>query len=124
MKVLLSIKPEFAEKILNGTKKFEFRKNVFKREGIKKVVIYSTMPVGKVVGEFEINEIIQETPELLWNKTKDFSGISREFFDDYYIGKENAVAIGVGEITEYDTPLCLSTLGKNIVAPQSYRYLS
>ena len=30
MKVLLSIKPEFAEKILNGTKRFEFRKGIFK----------------------------------------------------------------------------------------------
>jgi predicted transcriptional regulator len=124
MKVLLSIKPEFVEKILNGTKKFEFRKSAFKREGIKKVVIYATMPVGKIVGEFEINGIIQDLPETLWSKTKEFSGISREFFDDYYIGKESAVAIGVGEITKYDIPLCLSTLGKNIVAPQSYRYLS
>ena len=29
MKVLLSIKPEFADKIFNGTKKYEFRKEIF-----------------------------------------------------------------------------------------------
>jgi predicted transcriptional regulator len=124
MKVLLSIKPEFVEKILNGTKKFEFRKRSFKREGVNKVVIYSTMPVGKVVGEFEINDIIKEVPDMLWDKTKEFSGISRQFFDEYYIGKEHAFAICVGKITKYDEPMCLSSLGKDIVAPQSFRYLS
>ena len=30
MKVVLSIKPEFANKIFDGTKKFEFRKSIFK----------------------------------------------------------------------------------------------
>ncbi|WP_369009144.1 ASCH domain-containing protein, partial [Escherichia coli] len=49
MKVLLSIKPEFAEKILNGTKRFEFRKGIFKNPQISTVVIYATMPLGKVV---------------------------------------------------------------------------
>jgi predicted transcriptional regulator len=30
MKVLLSIKPQFAEMIFSGTKKYEFRRSVFK----------------------------------------------------------------------------------------------
>lgn len=32
MKVLLSIKPEFANKIFEGTKRFEFRKSIFKKK--------------------------------------------------------------------------------------------
>jgi predicted transcriptional regulator len=39
MKVLLSIKPEFADKIFEGTKLFEFRRSIFKNEKIKKVVV-------------------------------------------------------------------------------------
>ena len=58
MKALLSIKPEFVSKIFTGEKIFEYRKAVFKRPMVKTVVIYSTMPVGKIVGEFEIEEII------------------------------------------------------------------
>ena len=38
MKVLLSIKPEFAEKIFNGTKKYEFRKSIFKNKDVDKVI--------------------------------------------------------------------------------------
>ena len=60
MKVLLSIKPEFAEKILNGTKRFEFRKGIFKNPQISTVVIYATMPLGKVVGQFRIESILSD----------------------------------------------------------------
>ena len=83
MKVLLSIKPEFANKILNGEKKFEFRKSLFKRDGIKTVLIYATMPIGKVIGEFDIEHIISNSPQEIWNETCEFSGISKSFFDDY-----------------------------------------
>jgi predicted transcriptional regulator len=32
MKVILSIKPEYAFKIFDGTKKFEFRRVIFKKK--------------------------------------------------------------------------------------------
>ena len=123
MKVLLSIKPEYADQIFSGTKKYEFRKSAFKKAGIKTVVVYSTMPVGKVIGEFEIDEILWEQPHDLWEETKKFAGISRDFFFDYFSGREKAVAIKVGEAKRYDQPISLCDLGDNIKAPQSYRYL-
>ena len=60
MKVLLSIKPQFVEEIFSGKKRFEYRKSIFKRDNIKSVIIYCTMPVGKIVGEFEIEDIWQK----------------------------------------------------------------
>jgi len=123
VKVLLSIKPEYVEKILNGSKKFEFRKNIFKKEGIKTVVIYSTMPVGKVVAEFEIEDILCEEPSSIWNVTKREAGISKEFFDSYYDGRDKAVAIQVGKLKKYAEPFCISLLGDRVKPPQSYRYL-
>ena len=48
MRVLLSIKPEFAEKILNGAKRYEFRKQAF-AQPVEAVVLYATKPVGKIV---------------------------------------------------------------------------
>jgi len=56
MKVLLSIKPKYAEMILSGEKKYEFRRAIFKKPGISKVVIYASSPVSKVIGEFEITQ--------------------------------------------------------------------
>lgn len=68
MKVLLSIKPEYVEKILDGTKKFEFRKGIFKNPDVKSVVIYSTMPVGMIVAEFDIADVIEDKPSNVWKK--------------------------------------------------------
>lgn len=123
MKVLLSIKPEFVDRILDGSKKFEFRKGIFKNEMVKSVVIYATMPVGMVVGEFDIADVIEDKPSIVWNKTKKYAGISKDFFDIYFSSREKAFAIKIGDVRKYETPIMLSALGKNITAPQSYRYL-
>ncbi|HEI6963561.1 TPA: ASCH domain-containing protein [Yersinia enterocolitica] len=123
MKVLLSIKPEFVERILDGSKRFEFRKGVFKNNNVKSVVIYATMPIGMIVGEFDIADVIEDTPSIVWKKTQKYAGISKNFFDSYFDSRERAVAIQISNVRKYDTPMLLSSLGDNISAPQSYRYL-
>lgn len=123
MKVLLSIKPEYAEKILNGEKRFEFRKALFKNRDVKTVVIYATMPVGKVVGEFEFDGIVSGTPKAVWLETEDYSGISQDFFEEYFEGREMAHAIKVGNVIRYKDPLSLNMIVPNGLAPQSYRYI-
>lgn len=123
MKVLLSIKPEYAEKILSGEKRFEFRKALFKNKDVKTVVIYATMPVGKVVGEFEFDGVVTGTPKAVWLQTENYSGISQDFFEEYFEGREMAHAIKVGHVKRYCEPLNLTSLVPNGLAPQSYRYI-
>ena len=53
-KVLLSIKPQYADKILSGDKKFEFRRLLYKSPNVKKIIIYATSPVMRVIGEFDV----------------------------------------------------------------------
>ena len=124
MKALLSIKPEFVEEIIEGKKRFEYRKKIFKRTDITSIVIYATKPYGKVVGEFEIAEIIEENLDVLWDKTKNFSGISEEFFYDYFKNRESGFAIKIKEFVEYEEHLELSEFDSKIkVAPQSFCYI-
>lgn len=123
MRVLLSIKPEYAEKILNGTKRFEYRKALPRNTAVHTVVIYATMPVGKVVGEFEIGGVLCERPDDLWQRTKDASGITREFFDVYFDGREHASAIAVKRPKRYRTPKRLEDVSGSSIPPQSFQYL-
>lgn len=124
VKVLLSIKPEFVEEIIEGRKKFEYRKSIFKRDDITSVVIYATKPYGKVVGEFEIENIIQDRPSNIWKETKQYSGISRKFFNEYFRGRDTGFAIQIKEFIKYDTPMDLDYYDKNIkAAPQSFCYI-
>ena len=123
MKVLLSIKPEYADKILSGKKRFEFRKTIFKNPDVSTVVIYATMPVGKVIGEFSIEKILSSCPAGIWDLTSEFAGISHGFFNEYFSGRSRAYAIKIKQATRYKRPLSLSELLPNGVAPQSFRYL-
>jgi len=124
MKALLSIKPEFVSKIFTGEKLFEYRKAVFKRPGVTSVVIYSTMPVGKIVGEFEIEEIIQLPPQNLWDVTHEHSGISKIFFDEYFTEKPLAYAIKIKNLVRYDEPINPYLVDINFTAPQSFKYIA
>jgi len=124
MRVLLSIKPEYAEKILNGTKRFEYRKAVPRNEAVRTVVIYATMPVGKVVGEFEVAGVLREKPDVLWKRTKEASGITRAFFDEYFSGRNEAMAIAVREPKRYAKPLSLKDVSGSVTPPQSFQYLA
>lgn len=124
MKVLLSIRPEFAEKILLGQKLYEFRKVLPKVPGIKTIVIYATLPLGKVVGEFDIAEILSDTPKNIWQETADVSGITKRFFNEYFEGKEVAHAIKVKKVRRYSSPKELSSILASGIAPQSFCYIN
>ncbi|WP_062112577.1 ASCH domain-containing protein [Collimonas pratensis] len=123
MRILLSIKPEFAAKILAGDKRFEFRKSAFANVSASCIVIYATKPVGKLVGEFDVEKVYVDAPEKIWDRTKKFAGIAKERYDEYYSGRSKAVAIAVGEVRKYKVPLDLASIGERIVPPQSFRYL-
>jgi predicted transcriptional regulator len=122
MTVLLSIKPEYANKIFAGTKKFEYRKTIFKRKDVKKVIVYASHPIQKVLGEFEIDDILMDSVELIWKQTNEYSGITKQFFDEYFENKLQAHAIKVGKVIKYNTPKFLSDYDIK-VAPQSFVYL-
>jgi predicted transcriptional regulator len=122
--VLLSIKPEFAEKIFQGVKKYEFRKALFKNRNVKKVVVYASAPISKVIGEFEIEDILEHDTESLWAKTKKHSGIPKEYFDSYFQGKKIGYAIKISKSKLYKDPLDLNKHFKLKCPPQSFMYIS
>jgi len=124
MKVLLSIKPEFAEKIFTGIKRYEYRKVVYANRSIKTIVVYATRPMSRIVGEFDVNGIIEATPDCLWKETQAYSGVDREFFDAYFTGRNKAFAICVGAVRKYQLPVVPQQIIQRFVPPQSYMYVS
>ena len=120
-KVLMSIKPEHTNSILSGIKKYEFRKVKCKRK-IDSIVIYSTYPIMKIVGEVEVKEVLEGTPDYVWSKTKSEAGISEDFFYDYYLNKRTAFAYHLGKIGIYKESKNLMDYGIQN-APQSFVYL-
>lgn len=119
--ILLPIKPKYVDKILNKTKLYEYRKVVCKRE-LDKIIIYSTYPIKKVVGEVKVEKVISSSPLLLWEETKEYSGISEYEYFKYFKGKSVAYAYKLGEVIIYKKQKTLNEIGINY-SPQSFVYL-
>lgn len=119
--MLLSIKPQYAKVILEGKKQYEFRKSKPK-DGVKKIIFYASSPQKQVVGEADIEAILEDTPTEIWNIAKTAAGITKKFFFSYYQGKEKAIAYKLTNVKVYDTPKALSDYGIK-QAPQSYVYI-
>ena len=119
--MLLSINPEHVENIMNGNKRFEFRK-VRCRPEVDKIIIYATSPVMKVVGEADVIDVIVDLPEQVWKLTSEFAGVSKLFYDRYYQDKDVAVAYQLGKVEKYKNQLSLADFGIRF-APQSFVYV-
>ena len=119
--ILLSIKPEYCKKIFDGTKKYEFRKHLA-QNNVSKIIVYSTFPEMKVLGEVEVKGTLSMKKTPLWEYTKKFAGISREKYRLYFKDSAEAHAYILGETILYDKPLTLETFGVK-QAPQSFVYV-
>ena len=122
IKILLSIKPEFADKIFDGTKLFEFRKVLFQRSDISDVIVYVSSPIQQVLGEFTIDTVVSGPLSTVWEKTSTSSGITHDYFMSYFSGHETAHAIKIGKVTKYKEPKTLNHYAVKR-APQSFVYV-
>jgi predicted transcriptional regulator len=119
--ILISINPEFVQKIINGEKRFEFRTRVAKKN-VKKIIIYCTFPTMMVLAEAEIKNVLACGPEELWEKTSHYAGISKERFFKYFAGRKTAYAYELGKVTSFEKGKSLSDYGCK-TAPQSFVYV-
>lgn len=122
MSVLLSIKPEFAEKILTGEKRFEFRRVIPTRD-VERVVVYASSPVCRLVGEFTVRRVVSAKPQALWRLTRSHAGITKRYFDAYFKGRTEAHAFEVESTLRYDEPINPKSLRQSFRPPQSFLYL-
>ena len=119
-KILLSIKPIYANKILDWEKIFELRKSIPKNS-FDTVIIYSSSPEKKIIWEFSVDEIIYEKLDDLWDITREWSCVDKKFFDEYYKWKDKWYAIKVKKATKYKQPLDIIKYTK--FPPQSFMYI-
>lgn len=125
--ILLSIRPEYAQKILAGTKKVELRRARPRLEPGDRVLVYVSSPQKAVVGSFQVEEIVEEPLPALWEMVENKAGISPEEFYNYYEGVSTGVGIFFKEIRPFNQPVSLGLLRKKWSSwrpPQSYRYMS
>lgn len=123
--ILLSIHPEYVNKILSGEKTFEFRKKVPSRYvEDRRIAIYSTSPVCRIVAYVDAGDVISGKPTSVWRRTSKEAGLSRLMFDSYFSGQENAYAFPIVYVHKLRKPMTLRQIGCMSGAPQSFIYLT
>lgn len=121
---MLSVRPRFADQIVSGTKRVEFRRT-WAAEPVSVLAIYSTAPVQRILGLAFVQEVIEASPSKLWHYASELGGglTKRELFD-YFDGRETGFAVLVKRVELMRTPLDPVELCGDFRAPQSFRYLT
>lgn len=120
--VILSIKPVYAQAIMSGLKKVEFRKKIFKRP-VDKIFVYSSSPEKKIIGFFTIKEIVEDEPNNLWEEFNDIGGINKDDFFAYYKEAKTGFTIIIDQVEKFENGIDPFDFFENFCAPQSYIYL-
>lgn len=125
--LFISVKPEFANKIVEKEKTIELRKvKPHVREG-DYVIIYASSPVMAVVGFGTIKEVVDTTPERMWKDSSALLGIEKLRFDEYYAGQKRSVGIVIDNIRRVSPAIRLNDIRSLIPSfhpPQIYRYVA
>lgn len=92
-KILLSIKPEYAEKILSGKKQYEIRRKFGYADPETTILLYATKPIQRIVGKCKLGSILVSGKEHIWEIVKNSAGITKEQFMAYLEESTNATAL-------------------------------
>ncbi len=123
--LVLSIHSDYVKRILNGRKKYEFRGWIYRQE-VEYIYIYSSNIDKKIVGRFKPTTILKGTPEEIWDKLKDESGLKKEEYFQYVNTFNYKIinAIKISDLTILTEAITPSVLSNDFKIPQRFRYLS
>lgn len=128
--ILISIKPEHANRIMSGEKKIELRRK-FPESAVsgalpQRMIIYSSSPVRAIIGEVLMGPITrfkQENVAFAYRVLQERACVDEKAFHAYFDGL-GGVGIVVHKPILYSTPITLDEMRKlGIQPPQSWRYL-
>lgn len=126
--ILMSVRPQYAEKIFSRTKTVELRriKPKLLQEG-DLVLVYVSSPVKSLMGAFTVSSVMEKGLSSLWRNVKDYAGVQRREFFDYFQGVEKGTAIFIKDVWLLPKPIHLYDMQREVKGffpPQNFSYTS
>jgi len=103
--IVLSTKPEFAQRIVQGTKKIEIRRRFSTKWAGSRALIYASSPLRQFVGEAVIGEIQSAEPWKIWEAWKSEIGCSWEEYSSYCNGADKVFAVFFSQVERFKVPI-------------------
>jgi predicted transcriptional regulator len=124
--LVLSLRPRFAEAILNGSKTVELRRTRLQAPAGTRLVLYAASPVMAVVGVATLDAVESASPSQIWRRHRLSVGLDRREFDAYFEDAQRATALIISSPQRLAEPPDLATMRAEtgFRPPQSYRYLT
>jgi predicted transcriptional regulator len=124
--LLLSVRPQYAESILAGTKNAEIRRQ---RPGVAPgtpVIIYATKPLAAVIGTARIDCVQAGSPADLWNQYGCRMDVTEPDYANYLHDVNTAYVLLLSQARRLPAPLGLDEMRQTAAfrPPRSYRYMS
>lgn len=124
--LLMSLRPEFAESILQGRKTVELRRKFSKKYEGATIVFYITRPVQRFMFTAKITQVVHNLKDHLWNMYHQECGISHTAFDQYFSGISHGYAIHLSDVKLAPNQLDLKSakeISPQLRPPQSFQRL-
>jgi predicted transcriptional regulator len=125
--LLLSIRPQYVEKILSGQKLVELRKRKPRSQPADWLAIYECAPTMALVAIAQVADVDVCSPRCLWGNVKTVAGVTKKEFDAYFENADQAVGIRLAQVVELARPILLAELRiawPKFNPPQGFIYLS
>lgn len=123
--VIISIRPEYALKIIAGEKTIELRRR-FPVESVTggTALIYASSPIKEIIGYTVIQEVQKLSIDDLWDSCHEQACVSKEFFYEYFDGVSEGYALILQQPVRLNKPVEMKRLKEEFLlsVPQSFRY--
>lgn len=125
--LLLSIKPEYLERMESGEKIIEIRKKFSTKWRKCRATLYSSSPMQELYGHATIDEVYKGKPKEIWNKFESGIGCTKKQYEEYIDSVNQIYAIKLRDFKAYHSPIYLRQISslindneEDLKPPQSY----
>jgi predicted transcriptional regulator len=123
--VVLSIRPTYVERILDGRKTVELRRRfpVVTQDGAV-ALLYSTSPIQSIVAVAILQSVTELSTASLWRQFGFAAAVTKDEFDSYFQGVRRGYALRLTSVRQLEKPIHLTDLSAKFEfsPPQSYCY--
>lgn len=121
---VLSIRPAYVERILDGRKTVELRRRFPVLAAPGRALIYATAPVQSIVASVQVSMVETLNLTLLWRRRGRQAAVTREEFYSYFAGVDAGCALLLRDVVRFSRPIHLTDLARRFEfsPPQSYCY--
>jgi predicted transcriptional regulator len=120
----MSVDATHAERIFSGQKRVEIRRKFSQKWRGWQVIIYGTQPVGALMGEVKISQVVSGTPLEIWERYGEGAGCSHDEFTCYVGDSSKIYALELSDVNPYIAPIAISQVShlidQDLRPPQSF----